>query len=53
MIHQMLIIKILWRFYRKCRKEPYSSLTIDTTLPTNDPLGFSKNLSLSYKSDGS
>ena len=42
MIHQMLITK-----------EPYSSLTIDTTLPTNDPLGFSKNLSLSYKSDGS
>ena len=29
---------------RKCRSEPYSFLTIDTTLPANDPLRFRKNL---------
>ena len=26
------------KIYRKCTKEPYSSLTIDTTLPVNNPL---------------
>ena len=26
--------------YRKCTKEPYSFLTIDTTLPASDPLRF-------------
>ena len=28
--------------YRKCIKEPYSFLTIDTTLPASDPLRFEK-----------
>ena len=26
------------KIYRKCTKEPYSSLTIDTTLPASVPL---------------
>ena len=30
--------------YRECTKEPYSSLTIDTTLPSSNPLRFRKNL---------
>ena len=30
--------------YRKCTKEPYNFLTIDTTLPASDPLRFRKNL---------
>ena len=30
--------------YRKCTSEPYSFLTIDTTLPADDPLRFRKNL---------
>ena len=30
--------------YRECTKEPYSFLTIDTTLPASDPLRFRKNL---------
>ena len=30
--------------YRKCTKEPYNVLTIDTTLPASDPLRFRKNL---------
>ena len=37
------------RIYRECMKEPYSFLTIDTTLPVTDPLRFRKNLSDSYK----
>ena len=37
--------------YRKCTKEPYSFLTIDTTLPASDPLRFRKNLFHSYKND--
>ena len=36
---------------RKCTKEPYSVLTIDTALPASDPLRFRKNLFLSYKND--
>ena len=36
---------------RKCTKEPYSFLTIDTALPASDPLRFRKNLFLSYKND--
>ena len=32
------------RIYRKCTAEPYSFLTIDTTLPTDNPLYFRKNL---------
>ena len=30
--------------YRKCTKEPYNFLLIDTTLPASDPLKFRKNL---------
>ena len=37
--------------YRKCTKEPYSFLTIDTTLPASDTLRFRKNLFDSYKND--
>ena len=33
------------KIYRKCTKEPYSFLTIDTTLPSSNPLRFRKNLS--------
>ena len=36
--------KNFMKIYRKCTSEPYSFLTIDTTLPTNDPLKFIKNL---------
>ena len=31
--------------YRNCTKEPYSLLTIDTTLPADDPMRFRKNFS--------
>ena len=30
--------------YRKCTSEPYSFLVIDTTLASNNPLRFTKNL---------
>ena len=30
--------------YRKCTAEPYSFLVNDTTLPSNNPLRFRKNL---------
>ena len=30
--------------YRECAKEPYSFLTIDTTLPASNPLGFRKKV---------
>ena len=36
--------KNFMKIYRKCSSEPYSFLTIDSTLPTNDPLKFIKNL---------
>ena len=32
------------KIYRECAKEPYSFLTIDTTLPVSNPLRFRKNL---------
>ena len=32
------------KIYRECTKEPYSFLIIDTTLPSNNPLRFRKNL---------
>ena len=32
------------KIYRKCVKELYSFLTIDTTLPSTDPLRLRKNL---------
>ena len=35
--------------YKKCISEPYSFLTIDTTLPASNPLRFRKNLLLPYK----
>ena len=31
------------KIYRECAKETYSFLTIDTTLPPSNPLGFRKN----------
>ena len=39
------------KIYRECTKEPYSFLTIHTTLPASDPLRFRKNLFHSYKND--
>ena len=32
--------------YRKCTDKPYSFLVIDTTLPSNNPLRFRKNLNI-------
>ena len=32
------------KIYRECTKEPYNFLTIDTTLPANDPLRFRKKI---------
>ena len=43
--------KDFMKIYRECTKEPYSFLTIDTTLPASDPLRFRKNLLPSYKND--
>ena len=37
--------------YRECAKEPHYFLTIDTTLPSSDPLRFRKSFFLSYKND--
>ena len=39
------------KIYRECTKEPYSFLTIDTTLPASNPLRFRKELLFSYKND--
>ena len=36
------------KIYRECTKEPYSFLTIDTTLPASDPLRFKKNLLIPF-----
>ena len=33
------------KIYRNCAKEPYSFFTIDTTLPTDNPMRFRKNFS--------
>ena len=33
------------KIYINCTKEPYSFLTIDTTLPANDLMRFRKNFS--------
>ena len=43
--------KHFMRIYKKYISEPYSFLTIDTTLPANDPLRFRKNLLLPYKNN--
>ena len=34
------------KIYRKCADKPYSFLVIDTTLPSNNPLRFRKNLNI-------
>ena len=36
--------KDFMKIYRECTKEPFSFLTIDTTLPASDPLRFRKIL---------
>ena len=36
--------KDFMKIYRECTKEPYSFLTIDTTLPSSNSLRFRKNL---------
>ena len=33
------------KIYRNCTNEPYSFLTIDTTLPADNPMRFRKNFS--------
>ena len=38
--------KDFMKIYRECIKEPYSFLTIDTTLLSSNPLRFKKNLFL-------
>ena len=43
--------KYFMKIYRECTKEPYSFLTIDTTLPACNILRFRKNLFQSYKND--
>ena len=40
--------KDFMKIYTECAKELLSFLTIDTTLPTSDPLRFRKNLFHSY-----
>ena len=39
------------KIYKECTREPYYFLTIDTTLPAEDPLRFRKNLYRPYKND--
>ena len=39
------------KIYRECTREPYSFLTMDTTLPGSDLLRFKKDLIPSYKHD--
>ena len=39
------------KIYRECTKESYNLLTIDTKLPTSDPLRFRKNLFDYYQND--
>ena len=36
--------KDFMKIYKKCTKEPYSLLVNDTTLSSDDPLSFRKNL---------
>ena len=36
--------KDFMKIYRECTKEPYNFLTIDTTLPSGNPLTFRKTL---------
>ena len=37
--------------YKKCTDKPYSFLVIDTTLPSNNPLRFRKNLNTTNDDD--
>ena len=37
------------KIYRKCTKEPYNFLTIDTTLPLSSPSRFRKIFLIPYK----
>ena len=43
--------KYFVRINRKCTRKPYSFLTIDITLPADDPFKFRKNLFSSCKDD--
>ena len=43
--------KDFMKVYRECTREPYSFLTIDTTLPASNYLRFRKNLLPTYKND--
>ena len=43
--------KDFMKICRKCTRKPYYFLTIDTTLPTNNPPRFRKKLFGSYKND--
>ena len=43
--------KDFMKIYRECTKEPYSFLTIDTTLKASDQLRFRENLLPTYKND--
>ena len=36
--------KDFMKIYRECTREPHSFLTIDTALPSSNPLRFRKNL---------
>ena len=45
--------KDFMKIYRECPKEPYSILTIDTTLSPSDLLRFRKNQFHTYKNDSS
>ena len=39
-----IVYQDFMKIYRECTKKPYSFLTIDTTLPSTDPLKCRKNL---------
>ena len=39
------------KIYRKCTSEPYSFLTVDTTLHADNPLRFRKYLLITYKNN--
>ena len=39
-----IYVKDFIKIYKRCTAEPYSFLVNDTTLPSDDPLSFRKNL---------
>ena len=43
-IHQILTLKILLIFTKKCTAKPYSFLVLDATLRSDNPWRFGKNL---------